>query len=87
MDPGVIVLIALVALALWAWIAVEFNNIAKMKGYEGSRYFWWSFIFPGIGYLMVVALPDRKQSVVVSTHVETTDKREIEDDLSSLPEL
>ena len=41
-------------------IAYEFRNIAEMKGHDGKKYFWWCFVFTAVGYLMVVALPDRK---------------------------
>ena len=39
-------------------IAIEFQNIASMKGHDSRRYFWWTFFFLPIGALMVIALPN-----------------------------
>ena len=39
--------------------AGEFQSIAEMKGHEGKKFFWWTFLTGPIGMLMVVALPDR----------------------------
>ena len=39
--------------------AGEFQSIAEMKGHEGKKFFWWTFLAGPIGMLMVVALPDR----------------------------
>ncbi len=54
------VLILVCTLVLAYFIGNEFKTIAEMKGHDGSRYFWWSFLLGPVGYLMVVALPDRK---------------------------
>ena len=40
--------------------AMEFANIAEMKGHSGSKYFWWCFLLALYGIPMVIALPDRK---------------------------
>ena len=54
-----------IALGVLAWlaisfiIAVEFEEIAAMKGHRSRRYFWLPFLFGVAGYLMVVALPTR----------------------------
>lgn len=55
-----IILIIIVSLILNAIVAAGFNDIAKMKGHT-ENYFWWVFLFPIAGYIMVAALPDRKQ--------------------------
>lgn len=39
--------------------ANEFGKIAMEKGYDGTKYFLWCFLFFPIGSLMVIALPDR----------------------------
>ena len=54
-----IVIGSLIVLAIMILAALEFNNIAHLKGYSGGKYGWWSIIFPLAGYLMVIALPDR----------------------------
>ncbi len=53
---GFLVLIGLVVLD-W-FIAKEFYAIAEKKGHHEKKYFWWSFWCTGIGYSMVIALPD-----------------------------
>ncbi len=43
-----------------SWFAAkEFYKIAEDKGYHGRKYFWWAFLLPVVGYLMIVAMPDR----------------------------
>lgn len=43
-----------------SWFAAgEFYKIAEDKGYHGRKYFWWAFLAPAVGYLMIVAMPDR----------------------------
>lgn len=57
----VLLLVAVVLLFLAYFIAAEFEGIAKEKGFdEDKRYFWWCFLLPIFGILMVIALPDRK---------------------------
>lgn len=57
---GLILLIPILALLLLDYfIADEFRCIAVRKGYCGRKYFWWSFFTGFIGYMMVIALPDR----------------------------
>lgn len=46
-----------------AWlISSEFQFIAEQKGHVSRKYFWFCFLFGIIGYLMVIALPDRRAS-------------------------
>ena len=47
--------------AIWiAWlIAKEFYAAANVKGYYEEKYLWICFFLGVIGYLLVVALPDR----------------------------
>lgn len=40
-------------------IANEFSNIAIEKGSNTTKYFWYSLFFGFVGYLMVIALPDK----------------------------
>ncbi len=55
---GSLVVLAII-LAIDYAIAKIFCKIADEKGYEGRKFFWWIFLFGIIGYLMVIALPDR----------------------------
>lgn len=56
--------------------AIEFNHIAELKGYSGTKYGWWCALFPAAGYLMVIALPDqRKQNLPApSTPADSSDE-------------
>lgn len=47
------------AIILNCVIADQFHRCAIDKGYEERRFFWFPFFFGLIGYLMVIALPDR----------------------------
>ena len=40
-------------------VAREFFLAAAMKGWASRKYFFYAFFLPIIGYLLVVALPDR----------------------------
>lgn len=50
---------AVIGLMIAYYAAKEFEAIAAMKGFVDKKYFWWSFLMPPFGMLMVVALPDR----------------------------
>lgn len=50
----------IVYLIVAAIIASEFQSIATEKGYDVTRYFWFTFLFGVLGMLMVIALPDKK---------------------------
>ena len=58
------------ALAISWFLAREFYNAAIMKGWNSKKYFWIPFLFGVVGYLLVIALPDRgavqQMSVMVS---------------------
>ena len=43
-------------------IAYDFYEAAIHKGYEDTKYFWYSFILGVVGYLLVIALPDKTVS-------------------------
>ena len=51
----------IIGLLVLFFAAGEFQSIAEMKGHEGKKFFWWTFLAGPIGMLMVVALPDRSQ--------------------------
>lgn len=53
--------LAIAAAAIWIlWlVAKEFYVAAKAKGYYEKKYLWICFLLGVIGYLLVVALPDR----------------------------
>ena len=55
-----IVLGIVFALIFGAVVASQFSQIAEMKGHDGSKYFWFTFLFGICGMLMVIALPNNK---------------------------
>ena len=55
-------LILAVAILIDYIIANAFYNIACEKGFKDRKYFWYSFLLSFAGYLMVIALPDRKST-------------------------
>lgn len=62
MVENVIVVLIILGIILFLnyLLAKEFYAIAEMKGYEYHiKYFWYCFIFGWIGYLMVIALPNK----------------------------
>lgn len=63
-----IVILAVVLLFVDYLVAGAFYDIAKMKGYNSRKYYWYCF-FTGIaGYLMVIALPNKGGSATISTN-------------------
>ena len=53
------VIAAVMALLLDFLLASEFYKIAIIKGWASKKYFVYAFFFTLVGYLMVLALPDR----------------------------
>lgn len=57
---SILVLVVCVALLVLDWfIAKWFYEVAQAKGYYDKKYFWICFWLCSIGYLLVIALPDR----------------------------
>ena len=50
----------IIAIVIDYIIAKKFEEIAEMKGHDGSTYFWFTFIFGLVGMLMVIALPNTR---------------------------
>ena len=68
MEALIILLSLLMAiLVLWVdyLIAKEFYKAAQYKGYSEKKYLWICFWLGVVGYLLVVALPDRGASINV----------------------
>lgn len=51
-----------VLVVLAYYIALWFFEVAEEKGYHSKKYFWICFWLGLIGYLLVIALPDRGNS-------------------------
>ncbi len=90
--PFLIILGAVAVLVIDYLIATQFYEVAVMKGHSKKRYLWLSFFFGIIGYLLVVALPDRKAAAAnppvyatsTPASVNTKPVKKVND---SLPEL
>ena len=56
-----ILYLIILAFLIWVewYIAKQFAEAAKAKGYNDSKYFWICFWLTFVGYLLVIALPDR----------------------------
>lgn len=67
---GIAALVAAYA-ALACYLANCFYDIACEKGFHERRYFWVPFLLGLVGYLMVVALPDRKKEKTEQSHKVT----------------
>lgn len=75
----VYLIVVAVALYIDYLIANEFYNIARQKGYETKKYFWFCFWLGIVGYLMVIALPNLKANVPVKEEKPDTEITQIEE--------
>ena len=86
---NLIILLFIFGVIIRFFAANEFHNIAMIKGFPSLKYFWWSFLFGIIGYLLVIALPDKNQQKINETMIDSNGKSkntvEVEDD--ELPDL
>jgi ABC-type microcin C transport system permease subunit YejB len=76
-----VLLILVVVLIINFFAAGEFQDIASMKGYSDSKYFWYCFFLSIVGYLMVVALPAKTTAPVAPPAKNKVD------DNDELPEI
>ena len=62
-----LIYLAIIAFAIWLewFIAKQFFEAAKAKGYHDEKYLWICFWLNWVGYLLVCALPDRGNQVPV----------------------
>lgn len=68
MNSGFVFIVLVVIIVIRIIIGVKFDSIAENKGHNG--YLWWCILFGVVGWLMVIALPDRK----VLKHDHETDE-------------
>ena len=55
-----VIMLACIAVLVLDWfVAKWFAEAARAKGWKDKKYFWICFFLTGIGYLLVIALPDR----------------------------
>ena len=67
---SIVIGIVVLVIAIWIdWlIAQEFYNAAILKGYPDTKYMWICFFLGVVGYLLVIALPDRENTGNVLTN-------------------
>lgn len=93
MEEGIVLVISFVIVMFFVadyYISKEFQRIAILKGFHESRYFWYPFWLPLVGYLMVIALPDRstESSYGNGKQVEeASPEKKVEVEQEHLPEL
>lgn len=63
MELLLAIVVIILCLVIDAVIADAFADAAEAKGFPRKKYFWFSFLFTVVGYLLVAALPDRKGGV------------------------
>ena len=59
---GAVISSCVLVVAADVFFTYEFYAIAKEKGYDERKYFWYSLLFGIIGFLLIAALPDRNSS-------------------------
>lgn len=62
-----ILLVLVLVLVLSFFIALWFYEVAKEKGHHDNKYFWICFWLGIIGWLLIVALPDRAEKISSAT--------------------
>ena len=72
---GKILLVSCVIITLAA--CVGFAKIAEEKGYDRRKYLLWCFFGGLLGYMMVIALPDRSEKNAPSLESTEKDNKEI----------
>lgn len=55
----VYLLVVAFVIVLDYYISKWFCEVAEEKGYPDTKYFWICFLLGSVGYLLVVAMPDR----------------------------
>ena len=76
MNEITVIIIAVLVLATLYFFANEFYNVAKEKGFYEKKYLWIAFIFSIFGYLLIIALPDRKTIKISDAYKKPFNKDE-----------
>lgn len=54
------ILVLIIFIIVQIKISNEFYSIAYEKGYRDRKYFWYCFFLTAVGYLLVIALPNKE---------------------------
>lgn len=79
-----IILITVIGLVVSYFIANCFYDAATAKGWNSKEYFCICFILPLIGYLLVIALPDRGRNAPSARVPSAPPVKQYHDDLPDL---
>ncbi len=73
METILAIIVIIIAIIFDYVVAKEFERIAAEKGFAEKKYFYYSFIVPAVGYLMVIALPDHSitKTISVENNIDT----------------
>ena len=74
---GCLALISIV-IVIKAYIAGCFADIASEKGFDEGKYFWIPFLLGIVGYLMVIALPDRGITIELNSNSKARSQEDAE---------
>ena len=53
-------ILLILAIVIRFYLADVFYSVACDKGYDSRKFFWIPFLFGVIGFILVAALPDRR---------------------------
>lgn len=64
---GIVISLVILALAIWVlhYVASQFQRVAREKGWDERKFYWLSFLMGAVGWMLVVALPDRNAPAAV----------------------
>lgn len=65
-------------------VASEFASTANEKGYDGTKYFWYTLFLGIVGALMVIALPDRNSKINIVQNTSRTNEEYTSDNACGL---
>lgn len=86
MDTTSIVILSFLGasgyLAINYFIARQFQDVAEAKEWYDKKYFWICFLLGICGWLLVIALPDRRKTTAVVPETICNSKNE-----EDIPEL
>ena len=71
MEALLYILGFIIAIVVDVIIARAFADVAEDKGHTESKYFWMCVLFGIPGYLLVIALPDRRRPVAHTAPAQT----------------
>lgn len=81
------IVLLIIAILLCLYVAGEFQDVARMKGFYSAKYGLLAFLIPIAGWILVAALPDRGKPMERSHRRDAADLDELADVDDDLPDL